>query len=84
MADDYRGANRLSYYSYKSKLVVRAVLVREIYSLEDGFYLVYMLRKDMERMIGLKILLTLLTNREILFRGIVKLSFTTEKDDGRH
>lgn len=49
------------------------------YALTDGFYAAYMLRFDLEKILGCRIPLTMLTDSESLFRVIIKSSITTEK-----
>lgn len=77
LTDNMGRANCLNYFSYNSKRVVRSVLDGKTYAFVYGFDSVFMLRHDVEKMVGFKFPLTMLTDSESLFRIIVRSSITT-------
>lgn len=79
VTDNPGRANCLNYYSYNVKGLVRSVLGEETYAFADGFDSSFMLRLNLEKMVGFKVSLTILTESESLFRIIVKSSISAEK-----
>lgn len=57
-----RKANCLYFASYKRKRLVHSVLGGETYAFSDGFYYAFLMRHDMEKLLGQKLPLTILTD----------------------
>lgn len=70
--------NILHLSSYKSKRVTMSVLGAEVLAFADGFDYVYLMRHDLQRILGHHPL-AMLTDSESLFKCIVKSTTTTEK-----
>jgi Reverse transcriptase (RNA-dependent DNA polymerase) len=79
LSDASRKCNVFNYRSYKSRRVTRSVLGGEILAFADAFDCAYTLRKDIEKMLGRKVPLSLLTDSKSLFDIITKSSSTLEK-----
>lgn len=64
LTDKSKRISWLSYANYKCRGVVRSVLGEEKYAMADCFDTAYILKYDLERMLGMKIPITILTIRE--------------------
>lgn len=62
LTDDTNRANILHYSSYKSKRIVRAVLGGETYVFTDWFDVAFMVRNEVERMVGARVSQTMLND----------------------
>lgn len=65
--------------SFKSKRIVRLPLSAETFSFADEFDYAYMLKTDVESMLGHNIHIQMLTDSKSLFDVLPKNSTTTEK-----
>jgi hypothetical protein len=79
LSDASRKCNVINYRSYKSRRVTRSVLGGEILAFADAFDCAYTFRKDIEKMLGRQVPLSVLTDSKSLFDIITKSSSTLEK-----
>lgn len=79
LTDSTNRANWLYFISYNSKIIVYSVLGGEMYSFEDIFHFAYTLPNYLVQIVGLRVLITMLTGSEILFRVIIKFATTSER-----
>lgn len=79
LCDATGSRNIIHFSSYKSKRVSRSVMGAEVLALADGFDYAYLMRHDLQRVLGHPVPLAMLTDSESLFKTIVKSTTTTEK-----
>ena len=79
LTDNSGRAHVLDYSSKKSKRVVRSIMGGEVYAFADGFDRSFVIRKDLEKMLNIKIPLHCYTDSKQLFDSITKGQQTTEK-----
>ena len=79
LADKYGKCNVLHYASYKSRRVTRSVLGAEVYAFADAFDFAYVIKHDLEEILGQRVPLQMLTDSRSLFDVIVKNSTTAER-----
>ena len=72
-------ANILHFSSYKSMRIVCSILGGEVYAFADGFDFAFMLRHDLQEIMGQTIPMSMFTDSESLFKVIVKSTTTTGK-----
>lgn len=79
LCDSSGRAHILDYSSKKSKRVVRSIMGAEVYAFADAFDRSFVIRKDLERLLGVKIQLHMFTDSKQLFDAMTKGQQTTEK-----
>jgi hypothetical protein len=79
LSDASRKCNVINYRSYKSRRVTRSVLGGEKLAFANEFDCAYTLRKYIEKILGRKVPLSILTDSKSLFDIITKSSSTLEK-----
>lgn len=79
LCDGEGHAHILDYSSKKSKRVVRSIMGGEVYAFADAFDKAFVIRKDMENTLGVKLPLHMFTDSKQLFDAMTKGQQTTEK-----
>lgn len=69
----------ISFRSFKARRITRSVLAAETLAFSDGFDQAFVLRRDIEQLLGKRIAITMLTDSQSLFDIITKSSYSTEK-----
>jgi hypothetical protein len=79
LADERGQASLLQFSSTKAKRVCRSALTAEALSFVAGFDFAYLLKADLQELLGKTIPMLILTDSEPLFNIITRERFTTEK-----
>ena len=79
LMDKHHRGSILHFSSHKSRRVTRSSIAAENLAFVDGFGNAFILRHDLQRMLGRKILLLMLTDSKALFDVITGSDYTTEK-----
>lgn len=77
--DNSGRVNILAYGSYKSKSEVHFVLGAETYGFADCFHVVFLIRDELEKVLGHCISVSILTDFASLLNVIIRSSRTSEK-----
>ena len=79
LTDDSQRCQPLAWSSHKSKRVTRSVLGSEKMAFADAFDMYYVVKRELERLFGRNIPLTMVTDSLALFDVITRASITAEK-----
>lgn len=79
LSDASMGCNVLSYPSFKSRRVTRSVLGAKVMAFADAFDCAFVLKRNLQHLVGRHIPLAMLTDSRSLFDVITKHSSTSEK-----
>ena len=79
LADRNDNVHVLSYCSKKSKRIVRSIMAGEVFAFSAAFDQAYVIRHDIQRILGIEIGITMYTDSKQLFDVITRAAHTTEK-----
>ena len=79
LSDNNENCSFLTYSPYKSERVCRSTMAAETMAFADAFDSAFILRHDLERAIGRKIPLLMLTDSQALFDVLTRAKYTSEK-----
>jgi hypothetical protein len=79
LADDKDNANVIHWSSTKCKRVTRSVLASELYAMVAGFDTGFVLKATIEKLLNIKLPMTICTDSNSLYQCLVRLGTTQEK-----
>ena len=79
LADKFNHCCVIHYSSHKSKRVATSSMAAEALAFADGFYNSFIIKHDLQRIMGRELPLLMLTDSKIFFDMLTRKKYTTEK-----
>jgi Reverse transcriptase (RNA-dependent DNA polymerase) len=79
LTDGSGNCNLIRYRSYKARRVTRSILGGEVHAFADAFDEAFVLRHDLELMLGQKVPLKMYTDSKSLFDVVTRATYTAER-----